>query len=81
MWNKFELVHLPNQVASQDNTSNQVKRGEKSFYETKGKHKKIGGDELAMKDKGRKKRKNGHFKKRLVATKCETCNKNHTGLC
>ena len=66
MRNKFELVHLPSPVASQDISSNQVKRGK---------------DELAIKDKERKKIKNGHFKKRCITTKCEICNKIHTRLC
>ena len=39
------------------------------------------GDRFAMKDKGRKKKKNGHFKKRRVAAECETYNKIHTGIC
>ena len=69
MRNKFELMHLPSMVASQNISSNQLKRGEGSSYE------------LSMKDKGRKKKKNGHFKKRCVATRCETRYKNHTGLC
>ena len=34
-----------------------------------------------MKDKERKKRKNGYLMKRCVTAKCETCNKIYTGLC
>ena len=79
--NKFELVHSTNQIASQDISSNKDKRGERSTRDIKGKHKEMYEDEFAMKDKERKKKKNGHFKKRCVAAKCETCNKIHTELC
>ena len=80
MRNKFELVHLPSQVASQDIHNNQVKRGEGSSRDNKRKHKAISEDELVMKDKGKEKRKNGHFKKRCVVAECKTCNKIHTKL-
>ena len=33
-----------------------------------------------MKDKGRKKRKNKHVKKRFVTARRESCNKAHTGV-
>ena len=33
-----------------------------------------------MKYKEKEKTKNGHFKKRSMAAKCETCNKIHTRL-
>ena len=79
--NKFELVYSPSQLASQVLHSNQVKRGEGSSHDTKGKHKVNSEDELTMKDKGKEKEKNGHFKKRGVAAKCETCIKIHMGLC
>ena len=78
---KFELVSASSRTASLDTPSNKEKRGEGSARDVKGKRKEMDGDGFAMKDKGRKKKKNGHFKKRCVAAKCETCNKNHTGVC
>ena len=75
------MVHSTTQVASQDIRSNQVNSGEGSSCDTKGKRKKISEDELAMKDSGRKERKNGHFKKRCETAKCEFYDKTHTGIC
>ena len=49
--NKFELVHSPSRVTSQDILSNQVRRGEGSSHDTKRKRKAISEDELVMKDK------------------------------
>ena len=79
--NKFELVHSPSQVESQDLPGNQVERGEGSSHDTREKRKATSEDELAMKYKEKEKIKNGHFKKRCMDAKCEICNKIHTGLC
>ena len=80
MRNKFELVHSSSRIVSQDISNNKDKRGEGSSRDIKGKHKEMYEDEFAMKDKERKKRKNGHFKKRCVIAECKTCNKIHTEL-
>ena len=79
--NKFELVHLPSQVTSQNIPNNQIKWGEEISHDTKEKRKEISENEFDMKDKEKKKRKNGYFKKRDVAANCETCDKIHTGSC
>ena len=76
LWNKFELVHSTTQVAFWDITSNQVKSGEGSFHETKGKRKEFNENKHVMIE-----RKNRYFKKRVVVTKCEVCKKTHTGMC
>ena len=78
--NKFEVVPSPSQVVSQDLPSNQVERGEGSSHDTREKRKVTSEDELTMKYKEKEKTKNGHFKKRSMAAKCETCNKIHTRL-
>ena len=78
---KFGLVPSSSQMASQDIPSNKDERGEGSVRDHKGKRKEMDGNGVAMRDKGRKKKKNGHFKKKCVAPKCETCNKSHTGIC
>ena len=44
--NKFELGNLPSQVAPQDLPSNQVKRGEGNFHDTKRKRKAIREDSM-----------------------------------
>ena len=76
MWNDFELVYSTTQVAFWDTPSNQVKSGEGSFHETKGKRKVFNENKLVMIE-----RMNRYFKKRVVVTKCEVCKKTHTGMC
>ena len=80
MRSKFELVHSSSRIASQDISSDKDKRDEGSSRDIKGKRKEMYENEFAMKDKERKKRKNGHFKKKCVTAKCETCNKIYTGI-
>ena len=78
---KFELVPSSSRTTSQDIPSNKDKWGEGSSRDIQGKCKEMYGDGSAMKDKGKKKKKNGHFKKKCLTAKCESCNKLHTGIC